>query len=97
MAKKCKHKPRRRPGRTVASVTDGDSLKLKRGLCGSKHVRLANMNAPERGQPGYQAAKARLRKMVQGKRVTLEPCGRSYGRTVAKVFVRGKNVNKQLR
>ena len=71
--------------RTVKRVVDGDTFETIRKINGSNFVRLANVNAPELNQAGGRQAKARLARQIQGKTVTLQPKGRSYGRIVAKV------------
>ncbi len=50
-------------GGTVASVIDGDTLVL-RGLEGS--IRLWGIDAPERDETGFLAAKTALVRVVQG-------------------------------
>ncbi|MEK6850590.1 MAG: hypothetical protein AABX85_03370 [Nanoarchaeota archaeon] len=52
---------------------------------GSNFVRLAGVNVPERWQFGGSQATSNLKRQIQGKTVTLQPVGKSYGRTVAKV------------
>lgn len=71
--------------RKVKRVPDGDTLELYRKINGSKFVRIAGVNAPEIYQFGGYAARNKLRRQVQGKVVTLQPVGRSYGRVVARV------------
>ena len=70
--------------RKVKRAVDGDTVELYRRLNGSKFVRIANVNTPERGQRGFHTAKRRLAK-VEGKRLLMKPVGKSHGRTVAKV------------
>ncbi|RUM47501.1 MAG: nuclease [Hyperthermus sp.] len=68
-------------------------------------VRLADINAPERGELGYAAAGAALSRIIGGKTVLLDVddvyCRDRYGRLVAVVYVRHNsshlvNVNKLL-
>lgn len=79
----------------VTKVIDGDTFET----ASRKHpVRLANVDAPEKGQPGYAKAKAELQKMIQGKEVTIDTVARdTYRRSVAKVKVEGKSVNRAMR
>lgn len=70
--------------RKVQRVIDGDTFIVRNRVLGSQYVRLAGINAPERGQRGYGQAKSLLAKMT-GRVVTIEPVGRSYGRIVARV------------
>jgi len=70
--------------RKVQKVIDGDTFKVHRNVGGSQYIRIAGVNAPERGYKGYDSAKRRLSKMT-GKTISIKPVGRSYGRTVAQV------------
>lgn len=79
----------------VTKVLDGDTFKT-----GSRKnpVRLANVDTPEKGQPGYQQAKQALEGIVGGKEVVIDTKARdSYGRSVANVKVGGKSVNKAMK
>ena len=79
---------------TVTRVIDGDTFET-----GSrKHpVRLANVDTPERGQPGFAAAKQKLQELIGGEQVTVDTVGRSYGRAVANVKVGRKSVNTAMK
>lgn len=87
-------KGNRNPRRTVTGVVDGDTFKVARSLSGSRYIRLAGVNAPEKGRFGYGQAKRRLANAVGGKTVSLKPVGKSYGRTVAKITSRGPAIRK---
>lgn len=50
-----------------------------------KRVRLANINAPEKGTPQAERATSYLKGFIEGKRVTLKPVGISHDRVVADV------------
>lgn len=80
---------------TVTKVIDGDTFETS----SRKHpVRLANVNAPEKGQPGAAKATAELKKLIQGQEVSIETVARDkYGRSVAKVKAGGKSVNKSMK
>lgn len=70
----------------VVSVADGDTLTL---LDGEKQtrIRLAEIDAPERGQPYSQKSKQSLLQMCQGKIATANVTGTDhYGRVIARVF-----------
>jgi len=77
------------PRRKVQKVIDGDTFKVRRNVRGSQYIRVAGLDAPERGQFGYSRAKRRLAALT-GKTVTIRPKGKSYGRTVADVIHRRK-------
>ena len=81
------------PRSGTARVIDGDTFDLcHAGNCA--RIRLCGVNAPERGQPGYDAARLALIEIVRGVEVTCTPIGRgtvcdnrsgakSHDRTVA--------------
>ena len=70
--------------RKVKRAVDGDTLEVRNKIRGTNFIRLAEVNAPEKGERGYSSAKARLNQL-KGKVVTLVPKGRSYNRVVADV------------
>lgn len=79
----------------VTRVIDGDTFET---ASRKKPVRLANVDAPERGQPGAAKATAALRQMIQGKVVSIDTKARDkYGRSVGNVKVNGKSVNRAIR
>lgn len=79
----------------VTRVVDGDTFMTNKR---KRAVRLADVDTPERGERGAVAAKRRLSSMIAGKEVTVIPVARdSYGRTVAKVTVEGKSVEKSVK
>jgi micrococcal nuclease len=72
---------------------DGDTIELMNGM----RVRIAGYDAPELDEHGGKAAKQRLSKLVRGKTIGLSnELGRSYGRTVRRVTVKGKSVEKLM-
>lgn len=81
------------PRGKVKRVIDGDTFELRSG----ERVRIAGLVAPEltEGERG-QAAKRRLqRELRRGTSIGLStPLAKSYGRTIRKVTVKGKNINK---
>jgi endonuclease YncB( thermonuclease family) len=79
---------------TVTRVIDGDTFLTK----SRKHpVRLANVDAPEKGRKGGAKATQRLRKLIQGKRVEVNTVARdSYGRAVANVKIGRRSVNTAM-
>lgn len=57
------------PNKTnAASIIDGDTITVKNGLT----LRLLGIDAPNRGMPGYEVAKAYLTHLVAGKELSLE-------------------------
>lgn len=80
---------------SVASVTDGDTVRLAIGDA----VRYLGINTPERGQPFYDEARRLNEKLVLGKEVRLEMNGRArdrYGRLLARVYAGEVLVNARL-
>ena len=76
----------------VTKVIDGDTF-----LTASRKnpVRLANVDAPEKGTRGGAAATKALKSMIQGETVSIDTVARdTYGRSVAKVKVGRNSVNK---
>ena len=80
----------------VTRVVDGDTFKT---ASRKNPVRLANVDAPAKGERGVVAATAALRKLIQGKEVLIKTVGRdSYNRrSVANVSVGGRSVNAAMR
>ena len=79
----------------VTRVIDGDTFET---ASRKKPVRLANVDAPEKGEPGASKATAELKKLIQGQEVTIDTVARDkYGRSVAKVKVGKKSVNKAMK
>lgn len=79
----------------VTRVIDGDTFMTSSR---KKPVRLANYDAPERGQRGYRGSKEALRTMISGKTVTVDVKARDvYGRAVANVKVGTRSVNNAMK
>jgi len=79
----------------VTKVIDGDTF-----MAASRKnpVRLANVDAPEKGTRGGAAATKALKSMIQGETVSIDTVARdSYGRSVAKVKVGRNSVNKAVK
>ncbi len=78
----------------VTKIIDGDTF---RTASRTKPVRLANVDAPEKGKPGATKATKALRDMIEGERVRIETVARdTYGRAVAKVYKGRESVNKKM-
>jgi len=79
----------------VTRVIDGDTFMTSSR---KKPVRLANYDAPERGQRGYKVSKDTLKSMISGKTVTVDVKARDvYGRAVASVKVGAKSVSAAMK
>ena len=79
----------------VTRVIDGDTFRT----ASRKHsVRLANVDAPEKGKPGAGVATRKLGNLIRGKEVSIQTVARdTYGRSVAKVRVGRRSVNRAMR
>lgn len=82
----------------VLRVKDGDSLVVERlPQKRVSEIRLAGIDAPELGQPWGPSARAALRRLVQGRQVTVVVVDRDrYGRLVGKLWVGGTYVNAAM-
>jgi endonuclease YncB( thermonuclease family) len=80
----------------VVSVADGDTLTV---LVGAERVkvRLAGIDAPERGQPWGRRAKQALSEKVAGHAVQVETKFHDrYGRRVGHVIYSSRDINREL-
>jgi len=83
-------------GRCVA-VSDGDTIKVLATGRELLRIRVAWIDCPEMGQAFGSRAKQFMSALVFGKDVELRPHGADrYGRTVAMVFVDGRDVGLML-
>jgi endonuclease YncB( thermonuclease family) len=73
---------RRMPTSQPIHTIDGDTLRM-----GSERIRLRGIDTPELNEPGGQAARQRLEQLLQ----------EGPSRTVADVFVNGRNVAETLK
>jgi endonuclease YncB( thermonuclease family) len=79
-------------GRVVA-VHDGDTVTLLDGARVQHRVRLAGIDAPERGQAFGTRSRENLARLVHGRRVEAHcPKRDRYGREVCSVFADGRDV-----
>ncbi|MEQ1626253.1 MAG: thermonuclease family protein [Nitrospira sp.] len=81
--------PTRQPIRTI----DGDTLRM-----GSERIRLRGIDTPELSEPRGAEARQRLEQLLNEGPIRIVPHGQDvYGRTVADVFVNGKNLAEVLK
>ncbi len=79
----------------VTEVIDGDTFRTNRR---KNPVRLANVDAPEKGQPRSMKAKELLKELIEGKEVIIETVARDkYGRSIANVRIGRKSINKAMK
>ena len=83
--------------RKVKHVVDGDTIEIFRAIRGSRFIRLSGVNAPEKYKKEGIRATNRLKRLDEGKTVTLIPRGRSYNRIVGDVRYKRRSVNKRLK
>lgn len=85
-------------GRSV-SVQDGDSFVLQAADGSRLRVRIAAIDAPEKGQPFAEASRRNLAELLQGRQLRLRVTGEDrYGRVVASVYAGGRDAGlAQLR
>jgi endonuclease YncB( thermonuclease family) len=81
----------------VVEVSDGDTITILVPGNNQRKVRLAEIDAPERGQPYGSKAAQMLADMVAGRSVQVRSNGADrYGRTIGRVFSSGRDVNKSM-
>jgi endonuclease YncB( thermonuclease family) len=81
----------------VVSVADGDTVTVLTTDNEQVRIRLAEIDAPEGGQPWSRKATDALKAMVADKTVLVVPIDTDvYGRTVARLYVDGVDVNAAL-
>ena len=81
----------------VTRVIDGDTFMVKPNWKWDKQegdiVRPNGYNTPEQEQPGYQAAKNKLTRLIFGKEVELgNPIKVTYNRLLCDVYYQDKNL-----
>jgi endonuclease YncB( thermonuclease family) len=81
----------------VVGITDGDSLTVLTSSNEQIRVRLANVDAPEPGQPWGRNATRVLREIAAGQTVEMiETDQDRYGRTVADLYIGDRYINQEL-
>ena len=89
-------------GYQAVKVSDGDTLNVQKVENGKfvgeiVKIRMFGIDAPEKTQDYGIDSKQALEKLVNGKTLEIEEKNRDrYGRTVAVVYVNGKNVNEEM-
>lgn len=81
----------------VISITDGDTCTMLIDRTTQVKVRLAEIDAPERGQPFGTKAREHLSSLVFGKAITVKETSIDrYGRTVGRIYVDGLDVSAEM-
>ena len=84
---------RKPPTSQPIHTIDGDTLRV-----GSERIRLRGIDTPELNEPRGLEARQRLEQLLKEGPIRIVPHGQDvYGRTVADVFVNGKNVAEVLK
>ena len=83
------------PVAKIKKVIDGDTIEIKDGT----RIRIAGFDAPELEASGGKAAKQKLQKILpRGKQIGISAeKAKSYGRSVRKVTINGKPINKLMK
>lgn len=79
--------------RRVQEVIDGDTFTISEPVEGSQYIRISDLDCPEKNQPGYDAARRQLERVILGKTVMIVPKARSYTRIVADVHYEQKRIH----
>jgi endonuclease YncB( thermonuclease family) len=81
----------------VVGITDGDTITVLDEQNQQHTIRLAEIDAPERGQPWGDRARQGLSALVFEKSVSVQQTDTDrYGRVVARVFSEGRDVNRAM-
>ena len=81
----------------VVRVIDGDTLVLLVAGNKQERIRLADIDAPERGQEFSDKSRQLLSSLAAGKTVRVEYSSRDqYGRLLGTVYVGRKNINEEM-
>lgn len=81
----------------VVGISDGDTLTVLDELNQQHKIRLAEIDAPERGQPWGDRSRQALAALVAGKTVSVQQTDTDrYGRVVARVFADGEDINRKM-
>lgn len=79
----------------VIKIIDGDTFMTDKR---KNPIRLANIDTPEKRQPGYQDAKQGLQNLIAGQEVCIDTVARDkFGRSVANVKLGTTSVNKTMK
>jgi len=84
---------------TISEIVDGDTFKVKNEWKWDNKtgdvVRPTGYDAPEKGEPGYEEAKEKIRRLILNKKVEIKNPQTidDWGRLVADVYYKGKNLS----
>jgi micrococcal nuclease len=86
---------------TVFNVVDGDTIDVTVDLgfkmYSKQRIRLARIDTPERGQPGFAEAGHYLRELIMNKEITLVTHKVSkWGQYVGDIVLNGEDINQRM-
>ena len=82
----------------AVKIIDGDTFDATDGTIRFR-VRIAGMDAPEKGTPFSKLATPELKKRIEGRKVEIQPVGRGmdrYNRVLGQVTVDGRDVGIEM-
>lgn len=77
---------------TVSRVVDGDTFHCTSGL----KIRVAGINAPDRGEHGYADARNALADLIFDRTVSCDPTGTTYDRIAAICYLDGEDIGAAM-
>ncbi len=81
----------------VVGITDGDTITVLDDQNQQHTIRLAEIDAPERGQPWGNRSRQALSALVFGKTISVQQTDTDrYDRIVARLFADGRDVNRAM-
>ena len=81
----------------IVGITDGDTVKALVDGHVLWKVRLAEIDAPEKGQPWGRRARQALARMIFQKDVRIQVHGKDrYGRHIGTIFLGGRDINRAM-
>ena len=81
----------------IVGITDGDTVKALVDGHVLWKVRLAEIDAPEKGQPWGRRARHALARMIFQKDVRIQVHGKDrYGRHIGTIFLGGRDINRAM-
>lgn len=81
----------------IERVIDGDTVEITYSIF-TLRIRLAEIDAPENGQPFKEESTNILRQLLEKGRVTLQVTGldHKHGRSIGKFFVNDRDINQDM-
>ena len=77
----------------VNRVIDGDTLVIDN----NQEIRLANIDAPEKGRCGFEEAKAEMEKLALAKKIKIEgKVNDKFGRLLVTAWINGEMLNEEM-